>query len=194
MKFKGIFILFIVFTLLGLNTAYSMNTVKGWVNKVKPGTFETEDNSADSKPEEEVFSKSKIAVLSALKKREVDLKKKEDLYQQKTKELKILSQQIEQKLDQMRSLATRIEDQRVARKQMDEKDISKMVKYYETMAPENTAVFFNKMDRQTATHLLMRMNPRKASAVMQLLDPKVAVDITEKVTRFTQNRAESGVK
>ncbi|MDH5559555.1 MAG: hypothetical protein OEY59_01710, partial [Deltaproteobacteria bacterium] len=137
---------------------------------------------------------SKIAVLNALKKREEELKQKEELYQQKTKELKMLSQRIEQKLDQMRSLANEIEVQRVSRKEMDEKDISRMVKYYETMTPENTVVFFNKMDRQTATHILMRMNPRKASAVMQLLDPKVAVDITEKVTRFTESREEAGIK
>lgn len=184
------FVVLILLTTTGQNL-FAMTTMKEWVNKVRPDTFDLGDASGDTdKNKQEVFTDSKIEVLNQLRQREQELKKKEEIFQQKTKELKLLSQQIEQKLDQMRGLANAIETQRKARKDMDEKDISKMVRYYETMAPENTSVFFNKMDRQTATHLIMRMNPRKASAVMQLLDPEVAVNITERVTRFKENREE----
>ena len=94
----------------------------------------------------------------------------------------------------MRRLQAEIETRQTNRKEMDEKDISRMVRYYETMDPERTAVFFNQMDRVTAMHLIMRMNPRKASAVLELLDPQVAVDITERVTRFKQGRQEAAGK
>ena len=197
LKLKVIYIFFVIFMILGLNTAYSFNmdTVKGWGNKVIPNLFDLPDATSDtSKKERESFSNSRILVLKNLKAREEELKRKEEAYIKKTKELKILSQQIEQKLDQMRELANDMERQRQSRKNLDEKDITKMVKLYETMGAENTAAFINKLDRQTATHILMRMNPRKASAVMQLLDTKVAVDITEIVTRFTENRVDSAQK
>jgi len=135
-----------------------------------------------------VFSESEMKVLTALSEREELMKKKEALHQQRATELKTLSQQIEQKLDQIRKLTADFENKRQQRKEMDEKDISQMVKLYETMDPERTAVFFNQMDRVTATHIIMGMNPRKASIVLELLDPKVAVDITEMVTRFKADR------
>jgi flagellar motility protein MotE (MotC chaperone) len=166
-----------------------MNTVKGWINKVRPGTFEIEDSSSNAeRKNHKQFSESEMKVLTALAKREEELKRKEALYEQRAKELKSLSQQIEQKLDKMRKMTADFERRRLYRKEMDEKDISRMVKYYETMDPEKIAVFLNKMDRITAMHIIMRMGPRKASAVMELLDPEVAVDITERVTRFKKDR------
>ena len=181
-------ILFITFiSLFAIQPVYSMTTMKGWVNKIRPGTFETEDATSDTdeyQKEAHQYSEAEIQVLTALKKREEELRKKEAIHQQKANELKTLAQQIEQKLDQMRKLSAEFEGMRETRKEMDEKDITRMVKYYETMDPEATAVFMNQMDRITAMHIIMRMNPRKASAIMQLMDPKVAVDITEKVSGF----------
>ena len=181
-------ILFITFiSLFAIQPVYSMTTMKGWVNKIRPGTFETEDATSDTdeyQKEAHQYSEAEIQVLTALKKREEELRKKEAIHQQKANELKTLAQQIEQKLDQMRKLSAEFEGMRKTRKEMDEIDITRMVKYYETMDPEATAVFMNQMDRITAMHIIMRMNPRKASAIMQLMDPKVAVDITEKVSGF----------
>jgi len=186
--------LFLVFIcLFSLQPAYSMTTMKSWVNKIKPGTFETEDASSDSddyKKEVHQYSEAEIQVLTALKKREEELRRREAIHQQKANELKTLAQQIEQKLDQMRKLSAEVETIRKTRKKMDEKDITRMVKYYETMDPEATAVFMNQMDRVTAMHIIMRMNPRKASAIMQLMDPNVAVDITEKVSGFKAGQEE----
>lgn len=172
--------------------SYSMTTVKGWINKVRPGTFEEVDATGDTKQMgPKTFSESEMKVLTALKRREEELKIKEALQEQRAKELKSLSQRIEQKLDQMRRLQSEIQSKQTQRKELDEKDISRMVRYYETMDPERTAIFFNQMDRITAMHLIMRMNPRKASGVLELLDPQVAVDITERVTRFKQSRSEA---
>ncbi|MDX2469935.1 MAG: hypothetical protein QNL04_05090 [SAR324 cluster bacterium] len=189
--FKKLLILAVICTLASPQV-YAMSTAKDWVNKIKPGTFDTgqKDASADSAPKERKFDESEMKVLIALKIREEKLRKREEEFRSKTQELKLLSQQIEQKLDQMRVLQANIEKRRKERKEMDAKDISRMVKYYETMGSDNTAAFFNQMDRVTATHLIMRMNPRKASAVMQLLEPKVAVEITERVTRFKENRGD----
>jgi len=177
------------------NTAYSMNTIKGWVNNLMPGTFETTDATGDAlKKAARQFSESEQKVLTALAAREAALKEKEALHQQRAADLKRLSQQIEQKLDEIRKLTADFEARRKTRQQMDEKDIKRMVTYYETMDPEKTAVFFNQMDRETAVQILMRMNPRKASGVYELLDPEVAVDVTERVTRFKQDRQQVSEK
>lgn len=187
-------ILFMLLLLFGTTCeVYSMTMAKDWINKIRPGTFEETDATGDVEAKETgpAFTEAESKVLTALKKREEELRIKEALHEQRAQELKSLSQQIEQKLDQMRRLQAEIESRQSTRKQMDEKDISRMVRYYETMDPERTAVFFNQMDRVTAMHLIMRMKPRNASAVLQLVDPEVAVDITERVTRFKQGRAEA---
>ncbi len=174
----------------GAPPAYSMSTVKDWINKIKPGTFENTDASKDKvENKTRVFSESEMKVLTNLSEREEELKKKEALHQKRAAEFKTLSQQIEQKLDQIRKLTADFESKRQQRKEMDEKDISLMVKLYETMDPEKTAVYFNQMDRITATHILKRMNPRKASIVLELLEPKVAVEITEMITQFKTDRS-----
>jgi len=184
-----LFLLLLGWFLMGTNTAYSLTMAKGWINKVRPGTFEMADASSDIDGNKaRVFSESEMKVLTALSKREVALRKKEALHQQRVAELKSLSQQIEQKLDQIRKLTADFEKRRTARKEMDERDITRIVKYYESMDPERIAVFLNQMDRLTAAQIVMRMNPRKASAVFELLDPAVAVDITEIETGFKKDR------
>ncbi|MBU3917326.1 hypothetical protein KKA14_17480 [bacterium] len=186
-----IIILLFVLVFATTNDAFSMTQVKNWINKVKPGLFETTDASSDAEAKaSRNFTAAEMKILTSLVKREEELREKEALHEQKANALKTLSQKIEQKLDQMRTVTESFEEKRKSRKEMDEKDITRMVKYYETMDPEKTSVFFNKMDRITATHLIMRMNPRKASAVMELLDPAVAVDITERTTMFKKNRSE----
>ncbi len=193
MSIRGIVVALVLFIGTGNAAVWGMSTVKGWVNEILPENFQFKDATSDSadRKEEPTYTKSQIEVLTALKRREEELRKREETHRRKANELKLLAQQIEQKLDQMRKLTAEFEKKRQSRKEMDEKDISRMVKYYETMDPELTAVFFNQMDRLTAMHILMRMNPRKASAVMQLLDPKVAVEITEKVSGFKAGELES---
>ena len=183
------FLIVAMILLMFSNTAYSMNTVKGWINSIRPGTFETTDATGDAaKQTTRQFSESEQKVLTALAAREAALKVKEAAHQQRAADLKRLSQQVEQKLDQIRKLTADFEEKRKARQEMDEKDIKRMVNYYETMDPEKTAVFFNQMDRETSVQIIMRMNPRKASGVLELLDPEVAVDITERVTLFKKDR------
>jgi flagellar motility protein MotE (MotC chaperone) len=189
LKFVLHFLSLMMILLMVSSTAYSMNTVKGWINQVRPGTFETTDASGDAEQNAiKQFSESEQKVLTALAAREKALKEKEALHQQRAADLKRLSQQIEQKLDTIRKLTKDFEDKRLVRQEMDEKDIKRMVTYYETMDPDKIAVFFNQMDRETAVQIIMRMNPRKASGVLELLDPAVAVDITERVTRFKKDR------
>ena len=194
LKMKHHIPIFVVLFVFGMSCeGYSMTPVKNWINSIRPGTFEQADVTSDVREEPTVkeFSEAEKRVLTQLKRREEELRIKEALHEKRAQELKSLSQQIEQKQDQMRRLLADIEARQTNRKEMDEKDISRMVRYYETMDPERTAVFFNQMDRVTAMHLIMRMNPRKASGVLELLDPEVAVDITERVTRFKQGRIEA---
>ena len=192
MTSRRIVVFFILFLGFGNFPLYPMSTVKGWINAIRPETFEIDDTASDDTVQkgELKFTESQVRVLTALKKREEELRIREEIHQRKANELKSLAQQIEQKLDQMRKLTATLEKKRQFRKEMDEKNISRMVKYYESMDPELTAIFFNRMDRMTAMHILMRMNPRKASAVMQLLDPNVAVEITENVSGFKTARQE----
>jgi len=184
-------ILFLLLLSMESNNLLALTMVKGWINQIRPGTFEEKDATTDvAGGGGRSFTEAEMKILTDLARREEDLKRKEASHQQRAIELKSLSQQIEQKLDQIRKLTADFEKKRQLRQEMDEKDISRMVRYYETMDPERTAVFFNQMDRITATHLLMRMNPRKAATVMELLNPQVAVEITEMVTRFKEDRAQ----
>ena len=191
MIWKKSIIVFLIL-LMATSPAFAMSPVKDWINKIRPGTFETDDSAEEAKDsnQQQTFSESQLKLLTSLKKREEQLKQKDEAFQKRASELKSLSQQIEQKLDQMRKMTSEFEKKRRSRQEMDQKDISRMVKYYETMDPERTAVFFNQMDRLTAMHILMRMNPRKASAVMELIEPKVAVEITEKISGFKEGLKE----
>ena len=156
------------------------------------GTFETKDTSVSAEQKTvKTFTEAESKVLTSLAQREEELRKKEANYTQKAAELKTLSQQIEQKLDQIKKMTAEFESKRQLRKEMDEKDISKMVRLYEIMDPELSAQKFNGMDRITATQILMRMNPRKAASILELMDTQVAVDITEMVTRFKADRTQA---
>ena len=78
MLYKKLIIMLLV-CFLATPDAQAMSTAKDWVNKVKPGTFDTgdKDASADTGPKERKFDESEMKVLIALKIREEKLRKRE---------------------------------------------------------------------------------------------------------------------
>ncbi len=175
--------------------AQAMTMMKKWINKIRPNTFPEvvpqKQKVEKSLKDGSEFSQKDLEIIHRLKEKEDSLNQRELALKSKSDNLQKLSQQVESKLDRLAEVIRKTEALRDERKKIEEKDISKIVIYYNAMDPENIAPFFNQMDRLTATQILMRMQAKKAAAVMQLLDPKVAVEITEKVTRFKSNKLES---
>ncbi|KAK3584140.1 hypothetical protein CHS0354_035220 [Potamilus streckersoni] len=150
-----------------------------------------EELKKERKLREDVFvPESQIEVFKNLEKKEQELNKQGEQQNIKTAELRQIEERIERKLNDLRKEREEYEALRKQRIEMDQKDISKIITYYERMDPENASKFINSMDLDTASHILMRMNPRKGAKIMELLDAPRAVQITERVAVFKRNLAE----
>jgi len=154
--------------------------------------LDQEDLKEEIKEKTDVFvPEAQVQTYKNLEKLKVELDKKAEIQVNRTKELHDITERIERKLNELQVVRDQIEAERKERMGLDEKDISKLVLYYEKMEPENSATFINQMDSLTAAHILMRINPRKGSKIMELLDVKVAVSISENLAGFKRNQEES---
>ena len=187
------FVLNFFILLFLLQNVSGMTDVKEWILKI-PGIDLVKDDSDQKKSAEEDKNKSRTLdqaefnVLISLTAERERLDKKERELVKKERQLRVIEQRIEKRMDEISQSSNNLENERRQQQETDGRDISKIVKLYESIDPESASKNLNQMDRLTATHILMRMNPRKASAVLQLLDIKVAVEITENVTKFKENR------
>ena len=117
-----------------------------------------------------VFRDNPLASLTeALREKERQLAEKEKELQDAQAQLEALRKELEQvlnqtdaKLREMERLAGDADTQR-------KRELSKWVKIYEGMKPDGTAKIFEGLDAQFALELLVQMEPKKASKILEAM-------------------------
>ena len=127
-------------------------------------------------------------ILDFLRGRKERLDAREKEMVEKAKELASLEQRIEQKINEVRLINDEIDQTYRQKAEQDAEALTQLVSYYEKMPPDNAALFFNTMDRQTAIMIITRMSARRAAAILAILEPEVAVELTESIAKITVNR------
>jgi len=132
--------------------------------------------------------KAEREILNYLSGKKAQLDARENSLIDKEKELASVEKRVERKLEDYKNALQAMEENRKKQQDAESASFKTLVSYYEKIPPENAAVFINQLDEQTATMLLTRMTPRKASSILGILDPAVAVKLTEKIAKIKENR------
>lgn len=98
----------------------------------------------------------------------------------KNEEARLLEmrQDLEAEIQKNQILVDQIKKDRAFEKKLKSAKIKNLTTIYEKMAPRTAASQVNMMSDDLALVLISGMNPRKASRIMQYLDPKVAIRIS----------------
>lgn len=114
------------------------------------------------------------AMLEAFQMREARLKAQEDALRDRMHALKIVDEQVAQKLEALAAAETALRETIALAETAAEGDLARLTKVYETMKPKQAAALFEEMTPEFAAGFLGRMRPDAAAAILAGLSPEAA--------------------
>ncbi len=131
-------------------------------------------------------------VLRGLEDKKTQVEKQHKALLAERKELTIFEEQIDEKLENLKTLKKQIEDdlallnKRKTQKEQEteaayEAKIGRLVKMYAGMKPKNAAQIVNKMNLEVAQEIFLRMREASASEILASVDSEKAAKISERL-------------
>ena len=168
-----------------------MSTLKTWVNKVRPGTFpdmetagkkDAPEGGADA-AKQETLTETERQILLSLMERKRQLDERDTALNQREEQLRVLRDNIQHQVSELKRLQGEIEASMDAKKSLDAENLKKVVALYNGMDAKKAAEKFQQLEPKVAVQILMTMNQRKAAALLEQLPPDNAKRITEEIVR-----------
>ncbi len=122
-------------------------------------------------------------VLQKLVERRAALDEREKNVGLREKMLSAAEKQIDVKLSELKQLEQKLEALVSKRNELEESQLSSLVKTYESMKPEDAARIFNRLERGILVDVAHRMKPAKIGAVLAAMEPARAQDLTVLLAR-----------
>lgn len=187
----GAIFLLIFFTSFPAGPGYGMSQIKSLVNKVRPGTFPELENGKKQKSDlarkkdssEQALTDTEKRILLDLMERKRQLDERDLLLNQWEEQLRALRDNIQRQVTELKRLQVKIEASMDAKKKLDAEKLGKVVNLYNGMDPKKSAEKFQVLDPNVAVQILLKMNQRKAAALMEELPADQAKRITEEIVR-----------
>ena len=171
--------------------SYSMNQIRSLANWIWPGFWPESETKKQSKPKPPPAQRSRTVALTPeerkillrLLERKRGLDERDTLLNQREEELRAMRDNIQQQVDELNRLQTRIEASIEAKKTQDAENFKKVITLYDGMDPKIAAQKLEKLDTKIAAQILMGMKIRKAARLLEALPPDMAKRITETIVR-----------
>lgn len=120
-------------------------------------------------------------MLKLVEKKQTELKDKESFLKQEEKRLEALKKDVDERIEKYTKILTQIENLLKKIEQVKEQNFEHIVKTYETMPPDEAAQRLSSLDEELLVKIILNMKPKKAAAIMALMDTKKAASITQSI-------------
>ena len=104
--------------------------------------------------------------------------------------LLLMKQDLDREIERNRKILAEIDKKLELYRSLRKKNVRRLIRLYESMAPRTAASQINAMPKSLRLTLFSGMNPRKASRIMQYVDPRVAAEISAQMAG--ESRAQGG--
>ena len=128
-------------------------------------------------------TKGEADVLERLVERRAALDAREKDVVLREKMLSAAEKQIDAKLAELKQLEQKLDVLVTKRNELEEAQLSGLVKTYESMKPEDAARIFNRLERGILVDVASRMKPAKIGAVLAAMEAARAQDLTVLLAR-----------
>ncbi|MDK9696693.1 MAG: hypothetical protein OEL76_09895 [Siculibacillus sp.] len=156
-------------------------------NSVTPSKVDTKvsgEKPAEARPVTGQELLSEIDILQKLSERRKKLEEMEKSLQMREDLLKASEDRIGKRVDELKTLEDKIGGAAKAKEETKAKELSDLVKMYESMKAKDAARVFDKLDIQLAADLGRQMNPKKLGDIVA----KMTAEQAEKLTVELANR------
>lgn len=124
------------------------------------------------------MSQAEIAVLGSLTARREELDQRAKNFEMREQLLTAAEKRVEARIIELKELEARINSQIGASDKANEERLAGVVQMYETMKPKDASRIFERLDMGVLIDVAKRMSPRKLSAILAVMDPVAAQDLT----------------
>lgn len=124
------------------------------------------------------ISPAEMAVLGSLTARREEIDKRGKDLDLREQMLNAAEKRVEDRITELKAIEGRINGQIAANDKQNEERLADVVKMYETMKPKEAARIFERLDMGVLIDVSKRMQPRKMSAVLAVMDPVAAQELT----------------
>lgn len=124
------------------------------------------------------MSQAEIAVLGSLTARREELDQRAKNFEMREQLLSAAEKRVEARIAELKELEAKINSQIGASDKANEERLAGVVQMYETMKPKDASRIFERLDMGVLIDVAKRMSPRKLSAVLAVMDPVAAQDLT----------------
>ncbi len=143
------------------------------------GDIAVEGEGAIEADTDSLITDTERSMLEAMKRRESELKAREDNLKKYEQRLAVVNSELDLRMKELKATKD-VVDKALLKLKIAEKSRSKrVVKIYESMAPEEAAARIENLDEKTAVMILSTMKEKKAGAVLGLVS-------VEKAVRYSQ--------
>ncbi|MEJ1161001.1 MotE family protein [Prosthecomicrobium sp. N25] len=149
----------------------------------------TTEKPAEAKPIPGQELMSEIAILQKLAERRKLIEQREKELEMREQLLKATEGKIEKRIDDLKSIEGQIGTATKAKEEEKSKEITDLVKMYESMKAKDAARVFDRLDTSLLSDIARQMNPKKLADVVSKMSPEAA----EKLTIELANRRKEPV-
>ena len=132
------------------------------------------------------ISNSERAVLLELRQRRQELEAREQTIAAREALLAAAERKISARVEELRTLQTRLEALDTTRRERDEASWRGLVKVYETMKPREAAAIMNDLEMPVLLGVLDRMKEAKAAPILAAMQPDKARQVTAELAQMRQ--------
>jgi flagellar motility protein MotE (MotC chaperone) len=129
-------------------------------------------------------SESERAILQELRQRRTGIDARESAVVSRESMLTAAEQKLTARISELQALQQKLEGLSVSQKQKQDAGWLAMVKLYEAMKPKEAATILNDLPMPVLLPLMDRMKAAKAAAVMEVMAPEKARDVTSELAQM----------
>ncbi|MBI4665470.1 MAG: hypothetical protein HY751_03570 [Nitrospinae bacterium] len=168
------------FTLPGAAEAQTQPTAAEETANGKESTLQTGGAPKPKKIEEGALD---IEILQEVEKRQKTLDAKEEELKQKEERLNALQTDLDKQISELQATQAKIDDLIKQRGDLEETSVQKLAKTYSSMAPENAAALIQQLDPAIAVRVISAMKERNAARVLSAMPADIASKLSEKIVK-----------
>lgn len=121
---------------------------------------------------------AEVAVLGSLSARREEIDKRAQEFDMREQLLAAAEKRVEARIKELKAIEAKINSQIATNDKATEDRLNGVVQMYETMKPKDAARIFERLDMGVLIDVAKRMSPRKMAAVLAVMDPVAAQDLT----------------
>lgn len=113
-----------------------------------------------------------------------DPNRKQQELARREQEILALKQQMEQRLEELRTAEMRVKGMLKDAKDVEAQKVSGLIAVYANMKPKQAAQTLQSLDERVAVKILTGLTPKQAGEILSYADPKITAKLTELMTRM----------